>query len=207
MRRNINYLLIAEPLTGDSKVMFYKTKREAKSAFNRLTKPFLKVCNKLPKYPFNLVEENDAVEYKEIANGQGMRFNLERSDELDELLGGIGNKYFEWGSVKANKNITHYFAEFSEWVDDSYILFFNAQDAQNKYETAVTEGIINLNDKQDIDKLTRYKEKVKRYEPDTWETTDGQTVFEESELNNKAFFGFNLFYYTVQYNTIELKGL
>jgi hypothetical protein len=191
MRRNINYVLIAEPLTGDSKVMFYKTKKEARMAFNTLTKPFIKACKYVP----------EASETKTSVDTYGIRFNQGYCDTLDDLLP-HGNKYIEWGWIKADKNITHYFAEYSEWVDDSYIVFLTKKEAIDRYEIMINDGIVNLNDNQDTDKLAKYVDKVKRYDQSTWETEDGQTLFDESEQNNKAFFGFSLFYYTIERNEI-----
>ena len=44
MSKQLNYLMVVEQLTGDSRVMFFQTPELAEKAFNNLVQPLIEVC-------------------------------------------------------------------------------------------------------------------------------------------------------------------
>jgi hypothetical protein len=185
MAKQINYLMIAYALTGDSTVTFYPTPESAKQAFNNHTEPLVALC--LENYYDT--EEQDV--FYHVNDGKGLRFNSGELEALDEIIG-ESNVYYEWGTVEVGDDVTHYFADFSEWVDDSIVLFLSKEEAENRYESAITEGIevakdhfrIIINREEDTDAFSETKH--------------------PTENHTDAFFGFDDVYYTARLGEIKL---
>jgi len=121
---------------------------------------------------------------------------------LDGLLGEC-NHYYYVNSVEVADDVNTFIAEFSEWVDESTIEFFNKETAIIKYNDMVDDTLKIMNDKQ------RDNEVVNRYDNTTWETDDNGTLF--SEIDNEdgstdAFFGFTDVYFTYRIGEIRIGG-
>lgn len=172
--------MVCEQLTGDSWVMFYQTPELAEKAFNNLVQPLIEVC-KSNGYD---VEDSDVC-YTFVGK-QAWRFNAQELDALDELIGET-NVYYEWGSVTVNDDVTHYFAEFSEWVDEGTITFHTAEEAKIKYNDAIDNTLIAANERG---------HEINRYDQSTWENEEGMTLFSEpidTSVNySDAYFGYEL---------------
>lgn len=164
--KQVHYLLIAKHLTDDSEVLFFKTRLEAEKEYINRVKPLLDICKSN-----NLVEEENF----EFFSDWGVRFNGGDNSDLDALLSGGVNHYFMVNTISVEDDVTHYFAEFMEWVDDSKIILLNEKDAINMWESRVNNDIEEAN--LDID----------RTDEKTWEGKDGRTIF--SLINNSAYFG------------------
>ena len=120
--KTLHYVMITKHLTGDSEVLFFNSSAKARDYFIAVTNPLLKVC-----LDEQLVE--DKVYYPTLdakGNVKMWRFNGGENNALDELIGGI-NHCYQIGSAKVNDDVTHYVADFSEYVDESTISFWNEQ--------------------------------------------------------------------------------
>jgi len=124
--KTINFVFIAQQLTDDSEVHFFNTPLEAENYFNNEVKPLLVIC----------LEEDLPEDEAYTANEKGnvIRFNLGYNRDLDEKLADT-NKYYYWDSIEVEDDITHYFAQFSDWVDDSSIEFMTEKAAREQMST------------------------------------------------------------------------
>jgi hypothetical protein len=190
MAKQINYLLIAFGVTGDSNVLFYATPELAEQAFKNLTQPLVDVCMN------NYYDTDKHDVFETFQDDKAIRFNSGIIDALDILIG-ESNVYYEWGTKTVDDNVSHYIAEFSEWVDDSSITFHNQQDAEIKYNKAINDGIQTAND--------HHHHNVSRDNPETWEGEDFETLFSETITTySDAYFGYNVdCSYTYRYGSIS----
>lgn len=193
MTKQLNYLLIAEGLTGDSKVYFYATPELAEKAFKIQTEPLIKAC-----IDGGADEEEENVFYS-LKDGKAWRFNTGELDELDKLLNEC-NLYIEWGIATVDNDVTHYIAEFSEWVDESTISFYTKDTSTIRYNDLIDEGITIAAEHHDIH--------INRYDQSTW-VHEGNTVFSEpidtSVNHTDVFFGYNQdTYYTIRCGEIDV---
>ena len=177
MSKQLNYLMVVEQLTGDSRVMFFATPELAKLAFERQIQPLIEVC-KSNGYD---TEENDVC--YQTKEGKGWRFNSQFLDALDELIGDT-DVYYEWDSVTVPDDVTHYVAEFSEWVDEGSITFHTAEEAKIKYNDNIDTQIVAAN---------QSGHNINRYDQSTWQNEEGMTLYSEpidTSVNySDAFFG------------------
>jgi hypothetical protein len=184
MAKQINYLLIAQGLTGDSSVQFFPTPELAKQAFDNLTQPLIKVCMD------NGCNPDDEDVFYPTKDGKGVRFNSGELETLDELIC-ENNEYYEWNTITAPDDVTHYIAEFNEYVDESSISFHTKDEATTKYNDLIDQSIQIAKDHHGVE--------INRYNQSTWETENG-TVFSEpidTTVNHTdAFFGYSDVYYT-----------
>jgi hypothetical protein len=190
--KQLHYVLIAKHLPSDSEVSFFPTREQADAFFNSCVEPLLKVCVD------NELEEDEAYSYGQTKNI--VRFDSGYDEELDGLLGEC-NHYYYVNSVEVADDVNTFIAEFSEWVDESTIEFFNKETAIIKYNDMVDDTLQIMNDSH------RYG--VNRYDNTTWETDDNGTLF--SEIDNEdgstdAFFGFTEVYFTYRIGEIKIGG-
>lgn len=186
--KQINYVIIAEGLTGDSEVLFFNTPEQAEQKFKDLTEPLLAVCRA------ESLEEGDTFYNDE--NGKGWRFNNGENDMLDELLNDT-NRYIKWDSISVMDVYTMYVAEFSEHVDDSNIMYFTNADAHSFYSDRINEGIAIAKDHKNII--------IDRYNTETWTDNENNTMFQETvgKPYLEAFFGYDIdCYYTYRLGAI-----
>ena len=182
----IHYVLIAKTLTGDSEVKFFDKEFKAKEYFRERTEPLLAICRE------EGLEEDDV--YYEGENRQSWRFNAGESEALDAELGEC-NTYIAWATVEVNDDVTHYFAEYSDWVDDSSITFYNETDARIFYESSVMDAL-DTAEYQDV--------YIDRADTKTWQVDGQPTYFTENETKTEAFFGFDSdMYWTVVLGELE----
>ena len=173
----LHFVLIAQHLTGDSKVVFFPSRLKAERFFQNAVTPLLEICER------NNLEEDEAYSFGQTKDI--VRFDSGYDEELDAKLG--------------DSNHYYYVAEFSEWVDESTISFHNREDALVKYHDLVDDSIITLNN-------SPYHGGVNRYDNSTWESEDG-TLFQETDNDDgstDAFFGHTEVYYTYRIGKIEL---
>jgi hypothetical protein len=98
------------------------------------------------------------------------RFNGGENVALDELIGGV-NHCYQIGSAKVNDDVTHYVADFSEYVDESTISFWNEQSATEHYNDLIDNELEMANDRG---------HGIDRYDQTTWNNEEGMTLFQES---------------------------
>lgn len=191
--RELHYVLIAKHLPSDSEVSFFPTREQADTFFNSHVEPLLKVCID------NELEEDEAYSFGQTKNI--VRFDSGYDEDLDMLLGEC-NHYYYVNSVKVDDDANYFVAEFSEWVDESTIEFFNKKNAIVKYNDMVDDTLKIMNDSR------RDDEGVNRYDNSTWDDDDG-TLF--SEIDNgedgstDAFFGFTDVYFTYRIGEIKIN--
>ncbi len=125
--KTIHYLMIARHLTGDSEILFFDSKEEAVIKFNVLTMPLLTICRENNGYDALETVITDGYD-----NPFAVRFNGADLPDLDAQLN-YCNTFFSVGECTVDDDFTHYVAEFSEWVDESQVNFFNEEDANTKY--------------------------------------------------------------------------
>jgi len=182
--KNVNALLIARQLTGDSEVLFFDNPVEAILAYQSLTNPL-----------FRIISENDITEdegvYERYDNPFAVRFNGGELSELDEteLMDG-GNVYVEVVSKQVYDDVTHYFADFSEYVDDSTILFHNKESITELYNNTVDSELSAIN-------TLNVGTKIVRGDESTW-----GDVFCEDDAKQQTFFGFGDIYGTYEVGEI-----
>lgn len=168
--KQLHYVLIAKHLTGDSEVQFFETRKEAVRCFKGLTKPLLDICMK------NELEEDEAYSFGQTRDI--VRFDSGYDEDLDKALGEC-NHYYCMGVVEVNEDVTHYVAEFSEWVDESTIRFFTEEKAKEVWNDMIDD---------DIEKAESYHNlKINRYDQTTWEDKSGMTLFQESHYTDTRF--------------------
>jgi len=188
----VHYVLIAQQLTGDSEILFFPTQTDAMNKYRELTDPLLSIC--LTK---NL-EHEDVFDYNYNDGGQPhtSRFNSGHDEDLDNLLG-ENNTYYEVTTLQIPDDATHYVCLFSEYVDESSVVFFNKADAIKHYNNMVD------NDIEAADDFAEYG--IKRYDQSTWEQTGTQTLFSEDHksTHTDAFFGYDDVYWTNRIGSIN----
>lgn len=192
MTKQINYLLIAEELTGDSTVKFFPTPELAEKAFKKHTNPLIQTC-----IDAGADENNEDVFYS-LKDGKAYRFNYGILDELDDQLNEC-NQYVEWNTITVNNDVTHYIAQFSEWVDDSSINFYPQQTSIISLHSLINEQISIAKEHHNIT--------IDPQNSKTWKNTEGQTLYLESTdfVKNQAniFFGYSDVYLTIQHGQIQ----
>lgn len=179
MAKLINYLMVATHLPSDSELIFFKTVEEAKAEFKKRTQGLLTIEG---------LEED--VDYT-IEDEYAIRFNSGENEELSSILGDV-NHYFKVGVQDVEDDCDYYIADFSEWVDESTIKFFNKENAIITYNDMVVQGLELINN-------SFYGMTVNRSDKTTWESDDTGTLFMESDNNDgssDAFFGATDVYWT-----------
>jgi hypothetical protein len=175
--KTIHYVIIAQHLTGDSMVKFFHSKLAAENCFIKHVQPCLTVC--IDK---ELVEDEA---YYLTRDGKGYRFNSGYDDDLDAAMETEGADLFIYtDSVEVDDDVTHYVAEFAEYVDETTITFHNKEKAIITWNDRVDEEIVMAN--------TYHNHKINRYDQNTWERADGMTLFQEthySDIHADAYFG------------------
>jgi hypothetical protein len=180
MAKQIHYLIIATHLPSDSEVLFFPTVEEAKAEFKKRTQEFFAIEG--------LEEDCDYWMEDEWA----VRFNSGNNEELGAILGEVDH-YFKVGTQDVEDDCECYIADFSEYVDESTIKFFNKESA-----------VINYNDM--VESALAIEGGVNRYDQSTWESDNG-TLFMESDNadgSTDAFFGMNDVYWTYRIGKIDL---
>jgi hypothetical protein len=173
--KQLHFVLIAKHLTGDSEVQFFETRKEAVRCFKGLTKPLLDICVK------NELEEDEAFSFGQERDC--VRFDSGYDEDLDKALGEC-NHYYRLGMVEVNEDVTHYVADFSEWVDESVIDFFTEEKAKEVWNDKIDEEIALASQYQGVE--------ISRYHQDTWEDKSGMTLYQEthySDMYSDAYFG------------------
>lgn len=128
--------MICSELTGDSSVHVYPTEQAALEHFDDCVQPILQICLKN-----NIELDGDAVTEYHHSKGRAFRFNAGIHEALDEI-NGEANMYYKLGRVTGvDDDVTHYLAQFSQWVDESTVDFYNEKDTNHLYESLVQEGI------------------------------------------------------------------
>lgn len=193
MSKQLNYLMVVEQLTGDSRVMFFATPELAKQAFDNLTQPLIKVCME------NYYDTDEQDVFYHTKEGKGVRFNSGELEALDDLIGD-NNVYYEWDSVEVADDVTHYVAEFSEWVDEGGITFHAKDNAVKVYNDRIDDGLQIAKD--------HHGHSINRYDKSTWESGEKGTLFTEaidtSVNHSDAFFGYSDVYYTYRCGEIDV---
>jgi hypothetical protein len=180
MAKQIHYLIIATHLPSDSEVLFFPTVEEAKAEFKKRTQEFFAIEG-LEKDCDYWIEDEYAV-----------RFNSGNNEELGAILGEVDH-YFKVGTQDVTDDCEYYVADFSEYVDESSITFFNRGASVNAYNDMVNSALA-------------IEGGVNRYDQSTWESDNG-TLFMESDNNDgstDAFFGMNDVYWTYRIGKILL---
>jgi len=181
MAKQIHYLLIATHLPSDSKVLFFKTVDEAKAEFKKRTQDLFAVDG--------LEEDNDYWMEDEWA----VRFNSGNNEELGAILEEVDH-YFKVGTQDVEDDCDFYVTDFSEYVDESRITFFNRENAVIAYNDLVESALAIEGD-------------VNRYDQTTWEDESGVTLFSETDNDDgstDAFFGMNDIYWTYRIGKVIL---
>lgn len=155
MAKQIHYLLIATHLPSDSEILFFKTVDEAKAEFKKRTQELFAVDG--------LEEDNDYWMEDEWA----VRFNSGNNEELGAMLEEV-DRYFKVGTQDVEDDCDFYVADFSEYVDESRITFFNRENAVIAYNDLVESALAIEGD-------------VNRYDQTTWEDESGVTLFSETD--------------------------
>jgi len=187
--KTLHYVLIAKHLPSDSKVSFFPTRELADIFFNSYVEPLLKICLD------NELEEDEVYSFGQTKNI--IRFDSGYDEDLDSVLGEC-NHYFHVNSIEVADDVDYYVADFSEWVDESLIDFFNKEEAVIKYNELVDAGIEMQNDTYSPD------EAVNRHDQSTW----GDDLFLETDNGDDgttdAFFGFSDVFWTNRIGKIHL---
>ena len=174
----VNYLIIAQHLTGDSEIHFFPTPELAKARYEELTEPLLAICRA------KSLEEDEV--FSIDADGKGCRFNAGYDEDIDNTIGDVDH-WFKWDSAEKwsgeeSEDPTHYVADFCEYVDDSTISFWTEDKAKAHYETLVNN---------EIDMANERGHKISRSDPNTWDNGEGMTLFQETDTkeHSECYFG------------------
>jgi hypothetical protein len=189
MAKQIHYLIIATHLPSDSEVIFFPTVEEAKAEFQKRTQEIFALDE-------NLEEDNDYWCEDEWT----VRFNAGNNEALSNFLGDVDH-YFEVCTEDVEDDCEYFIADFSEYVDEVIIKFFNKQDAVNRYDEMVNEGIAMQHSHN------RNQNLVNRHDQSTWEDEDYGTLFMETDNDDgstDAFFGFSDIYWTYRIGKVAL---
>jgi len=171
----INYLIIAQHLTGDSELHFFPTPELAKAKYEELTEPLLAICNT------KSLEVDDVYFIDE--DGKGCRFNAGNDEDIDDIIGEVDH-WYKWDSIEVSDDATHYVADFSEYVDESTVTFWNEQSATEHYNDLIDNELEMAND---------MGHGIDRYDQTTWNNEEGMTLFQESigKPYGECYFGWN----------------
>lgn len=189
MAKQIHYLIIATHLPSDSEVVFFKTVEEAKAEFQKRTQEIFALDENLEEDVDYWCEDEWAV-----------RFNAGNNEALSGFLEDVDH-YFKVGTQDVEDDCEYYVADFSEYVDEVTIKFFNKENAIVTYNDMVDEGIAMQHSHN------RNQNPVSRYHQDTWEDEDYGTLFSEtdnSDGSTDAFFGFSDIYWTYRIGKVIL---
>lgn len=173
--KTLHFVLIAKSLTGDSEVRFFNNRLKAEHFFNTNTQPLLEICER------NELEEDEVFNFG--ADKHIVRFNSGYHSELDTNLGHC-HHYYYLAEIEVDDDVTHYFVEFSELVDESTIQFFNEQQAKEIWNQRIDEDIVIADG--------HYGYIIDRNDETTWEDEDGMTLYQEthySDIYSDAYFG------------------
>jgi len=129
MTKQIHYLIIATRLPSDSEVIFYDKVEDAQAEFQKRTQEIFALDE-------NLEEEVDFW----CEDSWAVRFNAGNNEALSNFLGDVDH-YFKVGTQDVANDCTHYVVDFSEYVDECTIKFFNKQTAIETYNDMIDEGI------------------------------------------------------------------
>lgn len=181
MSKLVHYLMVATHLPSDSELIFFNTVEEAKAEFKKRTQEFFAIEG--------LEEDCDYWVEDEYA----VRFNPGVNEELSALLGDVDH-YFKVGTQDVEDDCEYYIADFSEYVDESNVKFFNRENAVIAYNDMVESALAIEGD-------------VNRYDQSTWENEAGTILFSEvdgTDGSTDAFFGMNDVYWTYRIGKITL---
>jgi hypothetical protein len=181
MAKQIHYLIIATHLPSDSELIFFKTVEEAKAEFKKRTQEL---------FALDGLEED--IDYS-IEDEYAVRFNSGENEELSALLEDV-NHYFKVGTQDVEDDCEYYVVDFSEYVDEVTITFYNKQNAIIAYNDMVDEALAGNKD-------------VNRYDNTTWEDDDDVIIFSETDNGDgstDAFFGISDVYWTYRIGKINL---
>jgi len=163
--KTLHYVMITKHLTGDSEVLFFDSSAKARDYFIAVTNPLLKVC-----LDEQLVEGEVYFPTLDAKGNVSMwRFNGGENVALDELIGEV-NHCYQIGSAKVNDDVTHYVADFSEYVDESTISFWNEKQAIEQYNDLIDNELEMANDNGFY---------INRYDNTTWVDDEGKILFQE----------------------------
>ena len=181
MTKLVHYLMVATHLPSDSELIFFKTTEEAKAEFKKRTQEL-----------FELDGLEEDIDYS-IEDEYAVRFNSGGNEELSALLEDV-NHYFKVGTQDVEDDCEYYVADFSEYVDESKVTFFNRENAVITYNDMVDDALVDNKD-------------VNRYDNTTWEDDDEVTLFSETDNGDgstDAFFGILDVYWTYRIGKINL---
>ena len=181
MSKLVHYLMVATHLPSDSQLIFFNTVEEAKAEFKKRTQVFFAIEG--------LEEDCDYW----IEDEYAVRFNPGSNEELSTLLGDVDH-YFLVGTQDVEDDCECYIADFSEYVDESSVKFFNRENAVIAYNDMVESALAIEGD-------------VNRYDQSTWEDESGVILFSEvdnTDGSTDAFFGMNDVYWTYRIGKITL---
>ena len=190
MTKQIHYLIIATHLPSDSEVVFFKTVEEAQAEFQKRTQEIFALDS-------NLEEE---VDYW-CEDAWCVRFNAGNNEKLSNFLGDVDH-YFHVGTQDVPEDSNYYVADFSEYVDEVNIHFFNKQDAVAAYDSLIQESI-NIQHSN-----YRNQNPIDRNDQTTWEDEDFGTLFSEEDNadgSTDAFFGYSDIYYTYRIGEVKIN--
>ena len=180
--KQLHYVLIAIHLPSDSEVYFFPTREQADAFFKSQVEHLLKVCID------NELEENEVYSYGQTKNT--IRFDSGYDEDLDSFLGEC-NHYYHVDSIEVADDVNFFVAEFSEWVDESTIKFYNKETAIIKYNDMVDDCMKEMNlylRNGDDEDVTMFSE--------IYNTDDGST---------DAFFGYTDVFFTLRIGEIKCK--
>jgi hypothetical protein len=175
--KTLYFVMIAQHLTGDSEVVFFPSRLRAERYFQNKVTPLLEICER------NELEEDEVYLFGQTKDI--VRFNVGYDSELDAALNEC-NHYYYLGQVDVDDDVTHYVADFSDWVDESTIEFFNEERAKEVWNDKIEEELNLAAELHGIE--------IDRYHQDTWENKEGMTLFQEthySDMHSDAYFGFS----------------
>lgn len=181
MSKLVHYLMVATHLPSDSELIFFKSVEEAKAEFKKRTQELFAIEG--------LEEDCDYWTEDEYA----VRFNSGSNEELSAILEDVDH-YFLVGTQDVEDDCECYIADFSEYVDESYVKFFNRENA-----------VITYNDM--VESALAIEGGVNRYDKSTWEDEAGAILFSETDNadgSTDAFFGMNDVYWTYRIGKITL---
>ena len=174
--RTLHYLLIAKELTGDSEVLFFKSAIDAKEKFDELTKPLIDICS----HDNSL--KDDVCEF----GFNTARFNGGYNSELDSYLNASNHRYTV-DSIEVADDITHYLCVFLDFVDDSFISFYNKNDAKIAYN-------------ETVDEYVSYQRLIDKNDKETWKNEETDEILFEELIKDDML---NCFVFTENYVTIR----
>ena len=181
--------MIARHLPSDSELIFFKTIEEAKAEFQRQTQEIFALDE-------NLEEELDYW----CEDAWAVRFNAGNNERLSSFLEDVDH-YFLVGTQDVEDDCNYFVADFSEYVDESRVKFFNKENAIVTYNDMVDEGIA-------IQHSKRNQDGINRYDNTTWESDECGTLFSETDNEDgstDAFFGYDDVYWVYRIGEVKIN--